>query len=50
MKAENIKNVKDIERYLTGVLNDFEKGIVNKDATMDALYEYSIMLLTKGSK
>ena len=39
METKNIRSVDDCERYLDGVLNDFEAGISTKSETMSYLIE-----------
>ncbi len=41
MKVEAIKTLKDANRYVEGVLNDYEGGIITKDEAMGYLGEYT---------
>lgn len=45
METKNIKSVDDCERYLEGVLNDFELGISTKGETMSFLIEYTLRVV-----
>lgn len=41
MKVENIQTANDAQRYLQGVINDFETGSSTKEETMGLLGEYT---------
>jgi len=45
MKAENIMTRQDAQRYVEGVINDFELGISTKGETLGYLGEYTGRLM-----
>lgn len=44
MEAKEIKTQQDAERYVEGVINDFEAGISTKKETVKYLFEYTCRL------
>ena len=45
MKVKNIKTINDAQRYVEGVINDFEGGISTKEETMGYLGEYTARIV-----
>jgi len=45
MEAKDIKNYKDMERYIEGCLNDLLEGISTKEETMTYMKEYTLRII-----
>lgn len=44
LKAINVKTLDDAQRFVDGVLNDFESGLMNREETMNAFLKYTLTL------
>lgn len=51
MKAEEIKTIKDAQRFVEGCLNDFESGVSTKEETMLLLLgDYTVVIIELYNK
>ena len=44
MKAEEINNIKDAERFVEGCLNDLIECLATKEETMSHFYDYTVRI------
>ena len=45
MEAKDIKDYKDMQRYVEGCLNDLLEGISTKEETMTYMKEYTLRII-----
>ena len=45
MEAKDIKNYKDMQRYIEGCLNDLMDGISTKEETMTHMKDYTLRII-----
>lgn len=44
MEAKDIRTLQDANRYFEGCLNDYEHGIMSKEETMTAFFDFAVKM------